>query len=125
MKKAFPNGGGPEHIVGRNICRQPAQPSQHICTQLGVQGQDRYLKSYTSIFKLVILLYLLHLCKVEERIGICKSCTSFTSNYPAFNLNRWNFINELHWRFLACILLQKNKCEFHKILSAIQCAEMI
>nr|ACU15446.1 unknown [Glycine max] len=35
----------------------------------------------------------------KGRIGI-----SFTSNYPAFNLNWRNFINQLHRRFLACIL---------------------
>lgn len=29
---------------------------------------------------------------------------SFTSNYPAFNLNRWDFIDQLHGRFLSCIL---------------------
>lgn len=30
--------------------------------------------------------------------------TSFTSDNPAFNLDGWNLVDQLHWRFLTSIL---------------------
>lgn len=48
--------------------------------------------------------------------------TSFTSNYPAFNLDGWNFIDQFHWGLLTCILQIKAK---HDILSFIRKKKMI
>lgn len=64
-----------------------------------------------------------------NRVPKCRISIAFTSSNPAFDLDWWHFIDQLHGRFLTCILeyeqeSEKVHTEFQKLRQEVKLQDM-